>query len=191
MSISDRNEQPDESSGARSVTCCWHSSHSFSKVGWLLANIGKLAAVEPGGLPLILLRHTPQRGGNIFGARRARLIGAQAREFHQLFAFHGRSSAESRTRLIRASGLINQRLDSHSSCTDNMITNSPQVILAKRDLPPCLNHLASRRETERIFLNVVGAKMRLLRRGDPTRDGVDRTVSAKRREMPSTCPRLQ
>src|SRR6516225_11604330 len=79
MSISDRNEQPDESSGARSVTCCWHSSHSFSKVGWLLANIGKLAAVEPGGLPLILLRHTPQRGGNIFGARRARLIGAQAR----------------------------------------------------------------------------------------------------------------
>jgi len=72
-----------------------------------------------------------------------------------------------------------------------MITNSPQVILAKRDLPPCLNHLASRRETERIFLNVVGAKMRLLRRGDPTRDGVGRTVSAKRREMPSTCPRLQ
>ena len=57
MSISDRNEQPDESSGARSVTCCWHSSHSFSKVGWLLANIGKLAAVEPGGLLLILLRH--------------------------------------------------------------------------------------------------------------------------------------
>jgi len=34
-----------------------HSSHSFSNVGWLLANIGELAAVEPGGLLLILLRH--------------------------------------------------------------------------------------------------------------------------------------
>jgi len=59
-----------------------------------------------------------------------------------------------------------------------MITNSPQT---KRDLPACLNHLASRRETERIFRNVVGAKMRLL---TPTPLRSHLTVSEKTGKNP-------
>jgi hypothetical protein len=90
-------------------------------------------------------------------------------------------------RLIHASGLINQPLDSYSSYTRQYDCKFTASYFSRLALITW-RHGA---ETERIFLNVVGAKMRLLRRGDPTRDGVGRTVSAKRREMPSTCPRLQ